>query len=328
MELIPGADTDPADPRRSSTSSPTGGSAKAWCRTRTRPTSSPTASAASSAAPSPRRMVEDDFTIEEVDALTGPLIGLPNSASFRLLDLVGLDVWAFVGSNLYDAGAQRSLARALPAARFREEDDRAQLAGRKDRPGLLQDASARATTRKSWRSIGRRWNIIPLQKPRFASVEAARNIEDLGERLRTLLRSDDRAGQFLWKLFSDLFLYSRRDGSRDLRPHRRDRSRHALGLRPQARAVRAVGRAGLLKMSSRAWKASAAPIAGEHQEDALARGANSLYRHAGPRRSPHTEYFDFLTNAYQPLEPRPASSCCADRQARARRGARRTPAHR
>src|SRR5580704_11027179 len=47
--------------------------------------------------------VEDDYTVEEVDAITGPLIGLPNSASFRLLDIVGLDVWAFVGTNLYHA---------------------------------------------------------------------------------------------------------------------------------------------------------------------------------------------------------------------------------
>ncbi len=49
-----------------------------------------------------KTMVEEDFTIEEVDALTGSLIGMPNSASFRLLDLVGIDVWAFVGTNLYD----------------------------------------------------------------------------------------------------------------------------------------------------------------------------------------------------------------------------------
>src|SRR5258708_4076530 len=47
--------------------------------------------------------VEGDYTVEEVDALTGSLIGLPNSASFRLLDIVGLDVWAYVGSNLYKA---------------------------------------------------------------------------------------------------------------------------------------------------------------------------------------------------------------------------------
>ena len=45
--------------------------------------------------------VADDYTIEEVDALTGSLIGLPNSASFRLLDIVGLDVMAAVSDNLY-----------------------------------------------------------------------------------------------------------------------------------------------------------------------------------------------------------------------------------
>ncbi len=43
------------------------------------------------------------YTVEEVDALTGPLIGLPNSATFRLLDIIGLDVMSFVGANLYEA---------------------------------------------------------------------------------------------------------------------------------------------------------------------------------------------------------------------------------
>ena len=45
---------------------------------------------------------EGDYTVEEVDALTGPLIGLPKSASFRLIDIVGLDVWVHVLRNLYD----------------------------------------------------------------------------------------------------------------------------------------------------------------------------------------------------------------------------------
>ena len=44
--------------------------------------------------------IEDDYTIEEVDLLTGPLIGLPKSASYRLLDIVGIDVWAHVTNNL------------------------------------------------------------------------------------------------------------------------------------------------------------------------------------------------------------------------------------
>jgi 3-hydroxyacyl-CoA dehydrogenase len=48
----------------------------------------------------------------------------------------------------------------------------------------------------------------PAKKPRFPSLEAAQSIEDLGERLRALVRSTTKAGNFLWKVFSDLFLYS------------------------------------------------------------------------------------------------------------------------
>ena len=57
-------------------------------------------------------MVEDGYTVEEVDALTGPLIGLPNRASFRLLDIVGIDVWAFRRPESVRAGPGRPVARA------------------------------------------------------------------------------------------------------------------------------------------------------------------------------------------------------------------------
>ncbi len=52
-----------------------------------------------------RAMLEFDFSIEEVDALTGPLIGVPKSATFRLLDIVGLDIWHHVSRNLYEAAS-------------------------------------------------------------------------------------------------------------------------------------------------------------------------------------------------------------------------------
>src|SRR5204862_3077869 len=59
--------------------------------------------------------LEDGYSVEEVDALTGSLIGLPNSASFRLLDLLGLDVMLFLASNLYHATTDDPWrARLLP----------------------------------------------------------------------------------------------------------------------------------------------------------------------------------------------------------------------
>ena len=82
--------------------------------------------------------LEDDYTIEEADALTGPVIGLPNSASFRMLDLVGLDIWAGDRPQSVRSHPARPAARALPAAGLRKGDDRARLARREDRAGLLQ----------------------------------------------------------------------------------------------------------------------------------------------------------------------------------------------
>ena len=73
---------------------------------------------------------EGDYTVEEVDAITGSLIGLPNSASFRLLDIVGLDVWAFVGTNLYHAVPEDPWRDRFLMSDFAAEDDRSAVAGR------------------------------------------------------------------------------------------------------------------------------------------------------------------------------------------------------
>ena len=157
-----------ADPRRRTPTrvlavrrriSPTAAWAKASCRARTRRTSSPTASAASSAAPSQKLTMEDDFTIEEVDALTGPLIGLPNSASFRLLDSSASTSGRSSDRNLLRRGAGRSLARPLPAAAdfLKKMIERGWL-GDKTGQGFYKRVGKGA--RRSTRSIGRRSNII------------------------------------------------------------------------------------------------------------------------------------------------------------------------
>ena len=82
-------------------------------------------------------MMDGDYSVEEVDVITGPLIGLPGTASFRLLDLVGLDIWKHVGENLYHAVP---VARAFPASAGAREDAGKWLAGRRERAGLLQES--------------------------------------------------------------------------------------------------------------------------------------------------------------------------------------------
>ena len=71
------------------------------------------------------------LTIEEVDALTGPLIGLPKSASYRLLDIVGLDVWAHRDQQSVRHGGRTIRgASASCCRRFCDEMIEARMAGR------------------------------------------------------------------------------------------------------------------------------------------------------------------------------------------------------
>src|SRR5450755_209926 len=206
MELIPGAETDPeilatvedfADRRLG----------KGVVRTKDTPNFIANRIGSFFGGTIAKTMVEEDFTIEEVDALTGSLIGLPNSASFRLLDLVGLDVWAFVGSNLYDAVPNDPWRNRFLPLDFEKTMIERKWLGDKTGQGFYKKTGKgedKQILAIDWKTL----EYHPAQKPKFPAVEAARGIEDLGERLRTLLRSDDRAGRFLWKVMSDLFLYS------------------------------------------------------------------------------------------------------------------------
>ena len=76
---------------------------KGWCCARIHPTLSPTVLSASSGTFGLNYALDHGYTVAEVDSLTGPLIGRPKTASFRLTDLVGTDIMAHVNQNLYPA---------------------------------------------------------------------------------------------------------------------------------------------------------------------------------------------------------------------------------
>jgi 3-hydroxyacyl-CoA dehydrogenase len=241
-------------------------------------------------------MLEDDYTIEEVEALTGPLIGLPRSASFRLLDIIGLDVWASMGRNLHQLAPNDPWRqRFLPTPLVQEMTGRGWL-GEKSGQGFYR----RLGPAKQIHILDRKTlEYHPVEKVRFPSTGAAQTIEDLPARLRALVRSNDRAGSFLWKLFSDLFLYSaERVGQISGRIVEIDRAMrwgyaHTLGPFELWDAL------GLQQTAQRLH-----PIPPSIQA-MLASGANSFYRPADAAGQPHTEYFDLLTSRYQQVEERP-----------------------
>lgn len=146
-----------------------------------------------------------DLTIEEVDALTGPVIGLPKSASFRLLDIVGLDVWNLVSKNLYDLVPDDPWReRFLPQPFLGEMLSRGWL-GDKTGQGFFQ---RRGPKKEIWAIDWKTFEYHPAAKVKLPALENAKLIEDLPTRLRTLYADSSKAGEFYRGLFDDVYAYA------------------------------------------------------------------------------------------------------------------------
>lgn len=150
------------------------------------------------------------YTIDEVDAMTGPAIGRPGSATFRTMDIAGLDVLAHVMTNLEDRLADEAdrawfrqpalVARLLERGALGEKTGRGFYERRRD----AQGASAVFTLDPAT------LEYQPQRKPTFPSIAAAAAIDDTGARIRTLFLGQDRVGQFLRETLAPTLIYAAR----------------------------------------------------------------------------------------------------------------------
>jgi 3-hydroxyacyl-CoA dehydrogenase len=159
-----------------------------------------------------RLMQEMDLMIEEIDALTGQAVGWPKSATFRTIDLVGLDILDHVVSNMAKTGVDENAT--LPA--FFSQMLARKWLGDKTKGGFYKKVKSTAGGEDERLALD--WKTLeyhPRQKPKFPSLDMAKNIEDPGSRLRMLLgfeggaaQKGDKAGAFLWSALCDLWNYS------------------------------------------------------------------------------------------------------------------------
>ncbi len=245
--------------------------------------------------------VDLDLTIEEVDFLTGQLIGLPKSASFRLLDIVGLDVWAHVTKNLYDAVPGDPFRGRFVMQPFLTEMIARGWLGEKGGQGCYKRVGKdREIHAIDWKTL----KYHPAEKPRFASLETVRKIEPLADRLRALVLLDDKAGRFLWQALSDHMIYAARMvpeiSDRIVEIDRAMRWGYANALGP-FELWDALG----FEATARRIESEGRPLP-ENVQRMLSCGAQSFYRAADADREPRTEYFDLAAGSgYQKIEPRP-----------------------
>ena len=139
-----------------------------------------------------RALESGQYTIEEIDAITGPALGRPKSATFRTMDIAGIDILSHVAKNL-----NLELPAVVTALIERG------WIGEKAGQGFYKRVKAEGPST----GAGRGAEILtldpatmtyrPRQSPRLPSLDAARSIDDTGERIKTLFLGRDKVGQFL-----------------------------------------------------------------------------------------------------------------------------------
>ena len=147
-----------------------------------------------------RLMQEQDLTIEEVDVLTGTALGWPRMGTFRLADLVGVDVLAHVARNFPQAGLE------MPP--FVQTMLERRWLGDKTRQGFYRkEKDAQGNELRyalNWKTL----EYSPVSRPKLPSVEMAKNADHLPDRLAQLLAGDprkDKGVRFHWRLLSALW---------------------------------------------------------------------------------------------------------------------------
>jgi 3-hydroxyacyl-CoA dehydrogenase len=147
------------------------------------------------------------LTIDEVDALTGPIIGRPKSATFRTADVVGIDTLVKVAKGVYDncAGDEARDSFSIPAWLNKMVENN--WLGDKTVQGFFKKTKGTAGEKEILTLNLKTLEYGPRVKPKFATLEAAKPVDDLPQRLKMLVAGQDKAGEFYRHFHYGLFSY-------------------------------------------------------------------------------------------------------------------------
>jgi len=254
-----------------------------------------------------RLMQEMGLSIEEVDALTGQAVGWPKSATFRTIDLVGLDILGHVVGNLISNVKDERSDLQLPD--FFKKMLANKWLGDKTKGGFYKKVKGAGQEDErlaiDWKTL----EYHARQKPKLPALDMAKNVEETGARLRMLLGMDgsgpqkgDKAAAFLWAALSDLWTYAANrvpeisDSIVEI-----DRAMK-LGFNWELGPFELWDAAGVEATVS-GMKKEGKPVAA-NVEKLLASGLKSWYSD-DPKASSSRAYFDLASSQSKPVEVSP-----------------------
>jgi len=150
---------------------------------------------------------EMDLTIEEVDKLTGPVIGRPKSATFRTIDVVGLDTLVHTANGVKDNCPEDEMRAQFEIPAFVNQMMENKWLGSKTKQGFYKRV-VNADGKKEILSLD--LNTLEYRSKKrasFATLELTKTIDNVGDRFKVLVKGKDKAGEFYRKCLSALFAY-------------------------------------------------------------------------------------------------------------------------
>ncbi len=258
-----------------------------------------------------RLMGEQGLTIEEVDVLTGAPLGWPKTGTFRLGDLVGVDVLAHVATNFSaQAGRINDERTDVTLAPFIAQMLEKKLLGDKVGGGFYKKVGKDPEGRDlrhvlDWQTLDYR----PSTRPKLPALEMAKNVEQTSARIAKLLHVEtgsDKAARFLWPLLTELFTYAANrvsaSGSEPAATIVEIDQAMKSGFNWELGPFEMMDAAGVRETTDK-MRALGAPIS--PNVDRLLSASEAEPNPTWYRDSAHTpagrEFFDLATNTYQPV---------------------------
>ena len=148
-----------------------------------------------------------NLTVDEIDALTGPVIGRPKSATFRTGDVVGLDTLVKVAKGVADNCPDDEARDQFAIPSWLDKMIANNWLGDKTGQGFFKKTKGSGGEKEILTLNLDTMEYGPRVKPKFASLEAAKPIDDLYTRLKMLVAGTDKAGEFYRLFHYGLFSY-------------------------------------------------------------------------------------------------------------------------
>jgi 3-hydroxyacyl-CoA dehydrogenase len=152
-------------------------------------------------------MMKNGYSVGEVDAVTGPAMGRPKSATFRTLDVVGLDTFVHVSDNVYQNVKDEEERNVFKVPTFMKQMVENKWVGSKAGQGFYKKVKGEQGSEILELDIST-LEYGPRKKLKAVSLEQSKNQKTLEERLQTIVYAKDRAGELAWNIMKKVLIYS------------------------------------------------------------------------------------------------------------------------